>query len=889
MVYAQVDNRSVVFYVAPDGSDRWSGKMPAPDKGMTDGPFATLQRASDAIIELKKQQEGELNQPVNISIREGIYMPDNPLVLTQEHSGTVSCPVVFTAYKNEKPVISGGRYITGWKRVKVNGRQLWSANLRKGKWLFNELWVNNQRRYPARYPKKGYLAVENAPDVTEETQWQDGQNRFLYKKGDLKAWDTVSHGELVVMTKWVESRLPIVSIDEQRRIVTCSKKSCYMPEPGDLYYVENILEVLDSPGEWYLDRKAGNIYYMPVKGEDMAKTTVIAPALTQVINIQGKPEAGKFAENIKFKDLTFSHTGLSVYDTEKVGFYQAAFGVPGMVYGEGIRNCSFENCDFIHFGTYAVELARGCSNNSIAGCNIYDTGAGGIKLGERQIRENEQEQTHDNEITDCSIYDGGLLFHSAVGILIFQSYDNLISHNHIHDFYYTGISAGWTWGYGKSLAKGNIIEFNNVHHIGVRSDGDGPVLSDMGGIYTLGIQPGTVIRNNIFHDIAGFRYGGWGIYFDEGSTDILAENNIVYNTTHGGFHQHYGKDNIVQNNIFAFGRDAQIQRTRQDTHFSFAFKHNIVYWKQGNLLAGNFKYFNDFYDSYFKQVYLTSGISDNKSPYLFKKFILTDKRDKALRRGIIPVDRLKSPVDIDGDFNDLKGIKPILLSRQNVYAEDLSAEVYLAWDEQNFYFAAKVRDNVLRNLFTGGNVWQGDGIQVAFDTLNNAEENSGYDKDDYELGFTLTKEGPQAYCWVASTGSKEGIRDDIKLAVKRENGFTFYKAAIPLKELLPLKPEVVFGFSFGVNDDDSKDSDYHAFDYNIYFDAARKPVSFNYSDKESTSLEGWRKFGLDTHSVIADPLFVAPKKNNFDLKSKSPAFKLGFKAISIKNIGPRAR
>ena len=109
----------------------------------------------------------------------------------------------------------------------------------------------------------------------------------------------------------------------------------------------------------------------------------------------------------------------------------------------------------------------------------------------------------------------------------------------------------------------------------------------MGGIYTLGNQPGTIIRNNVFHDIAGLRYGGWGIYFDEGSTDILAENNLVYRTTHGGFHQHYGEDNIVRNNIFAFGRDAQIQRTRVEDHLSFTFEQNIVYWDEGKLLAGD--------------------------------------------------------------------------------------------------------------------------------------------------------------------------------------------------------------------------------------------------------------------------------------------------------------
>jgi hypothetical protein len=108
----------------------------------------------------------------------------------------------------------------------------------------------------------------------------------------------------------------------------------------------------------------------------------------------------------------------------------------------------------------------------------------------------------------------------------------------------------------------------------------------MAGIYTLGIQPGTVIRNNRFHDIAAIKYGGWGIYYDEGTSDVVSENNVVYRTTHGGFHQHYGKNNVFRNNVIAFGRDAQIQRTRPEAHKSFTFEHNIVYWDRGELTVG---------------------------------------------------------------------------------------------------------------------------------------------------------------------------------------------------------------------------------------------------------------------------------------------------------------
>jgi hypothetical protein len=163
----------------------------------------------------------------------------------------------------------------------------------------------------------------------------------------------------------------------------------------------------------------------------------------------------------------------------------------------------------------------------------------------------------------------------------------VVTHNSIHDFYYTGISIGWTWGYGPALATNNLVTFNHVHHIGVKSDGDGPILSDMAGIYTLGKQPGTRIINNLWHDVAAVRYGGWGIYFDEGSSGIVAMSNLVYRTTHGGFHQHYGETNIVRNNIFAFARDHQIQRTRNEPHLGFTFETNIVYFASGTLVTGD--------------------------------------------------------------------------------------------------------------------------------------------------------------------------------------------------------------------------------------------------------------------------------------------------------------
>jgi hypothetical protein len=265
--------------------------------------------------------------------------------------------------------------------------------------------------------------------------------------------------------------------------------------------------------------------------------------------------------------------------------------VPGAVTGEGIKACRFENCTVAHVGSYGLELGRGCSGNVVANCRFHDLGGGGVKLGETVIRPEGPERSAGNSVVDCLIEDGGRTFPQSVGVWIGQSADNVVARNDISGLNYTGISVGWTWGYGPALATGNRIERNHVHDLGRG------LLSDMGGIYTLGLQRGTVIRGNVFHDIAAFNYGGWGIYFDEGTTEIVAEDNLVYRTTHGGFHQHYGRDNTVRNNIFAFGRDAQLQRTRVEPHRSFTFERNIVFWQRGPLLAGRWTERNADFDN----------------------------------------------------------------------------------------------------------------------------------------------------------------------------------------------------------------------------------------------------------------------------------------------------
>ena len=546
------DPRPSTVYVSPNGRDTWSGTLPTPNPPATDGPLLTPLAARNRVRELRHRGSAG---PVTISLRGGAYPLTDTLVLTSEDSNTT-----YTAYPGERAIISGGSTIGPWKN---NGDHHWTAPVSGHP---RDLFIDGRRAQPARLPVNGFYRI-NGPSS------QQKPFTLKYRAGEIhKAWEN-RNVEVVALLAWAELRMPIVSVDESTRTATFAAN----PQPSNRednarYFVQNVPEGLAAPGAWVYDDTQNTVTYHALAGEDLTQSQAIIPRLKTLVRLDG-------AHDLALKNLDFSY---AAWDSPAAGYaeIQAAIGAPSALEAANAHNVSIDHCTIAHNGGYAVWLRHGSSGNRITNNEIFDMGAGGVKVGETANPSTPDAQVTGNQVTDNDIHDLGFVSPSAVGVWIGQASDCAILHNHIHHLDYTAISVGWTWGYGPTACARNHIAWNNLHDIGQG------ILSDMGAIYTLGVQPGTTIRNNLIHDVVSFSYGGWGIYTDEGSSGILIENNIVYRTRSGGFHQHYGRDNIVRNNIFAFGTDFQLRRSRDEPHLSFTFENNIFYYDQGSLLDG---------------------------------------------------------------------------------------------------------------------------------------------------------------------------------------------------------------------------------------------------------------------------------------------------------------
>ncbi len=518
---ASGDEMPSAFFVAPDGRDT--------NIGTRKEPFATLERARDSIRALRKES-GLPKGGVTVWLRGGIHERTGAFRLTKEDSGTKDASIAYRSYKDEQARLVGGRKIPphAFKpvvddilldrflpevRKKVLNTDLKELGIRDfGKLTprgfgrpshtaHMELFYNARPMTLAQYPNDGFLEIASVPEA----------DRFCYRGDRPTRWQTDKdvwvHGYWT--HDWADSYVKVKKVEQRTRtIFTEEPHGVYGYREGRRFRFLNVLEELDTPGEWYLDRGEGRLYFLPPSPVDKGETLVSMIEEPMVILTD--------VSHVRLIGLTLEsgrHNG---------------------VYAKGGESCLFAGCTVRNVGRNGI-MIEGGENHTVLSCDIHDTGEAAIRMngGDRKTLEPSGHAARNNHLYRfsrwCRTYQPAVNL-AGVGCTV--------SNNHIHDAPHCGI-----------LVDGNdhVVEFNDIHDICVDT-------SDVGAFY-IGrdwSERGNTIRHNYFHHLGGRGRWGWGtqaVYLDDCASGTIVYGNVFFKAGRavaiGG-----GRDNVVENNIF---------------------------------------------------------------------------------------------------------------------------------------------------------------------------------------------------------------------------------------------------------------------------------------------------------------------------------------------------
>jgi len=512
------------YYVSPTGSDSNPGTEAA--------PFATLEKARDVVRTINSSMTGD----ILVYLRGGRYEFSNTFALETQDSGTNGHSVIYQAYPNETPRISGGRTITGWTDTDQDG--IYTASM--GAASFRQMYVDDRRAIRARQ-----LSLDNGTDMGPYYQmnsWDLTNKTVSIDASDISNWSNLNQVEMVIKQHWAQTRMRIDSytINGNEAIVTPlaeELESCFRSSPpayshnNQTYYFENAMEFLDEPGEWYCNTSTQQVHYKPRAGENMSNVQVIVPK--QMENLVEVSDAS----DIQFKGLTIEHSAWSEPDDQGYAGGQACqyftdvepelvpASVPGAVHIEESSNIVLEDNVIQHTGGSGIVTALGSHDNLIKGNLVQDIAANGIHLNLDFV--GGDPTTYNDVVSHNSVTRVGRDYTGGVGIVGSFVYDTVVEHNEVWDAPYSGISMGWGWSHTPfPRLRGNEVCYNEVHHVMQLHD-------DGAGIYMLGSQRGGEVYQNWVHDIAESRwaenYSVAGLYFDNGSSYTIGEDNVLTN------------------------------------------------------------------------------------------------------------------------------------------------------------------------------------------------------------------------------------------------------------------------------------------------------------------------------------------------------------------------
>lgn len=533
--------KTMNVYVSPDGNDSWSGRLPVANKEKNDGPFRTLERANESIAGMS--EAGKLpGMKVQLQIRKGTYEITKPLKLIGTGNEKQPVSILWTNYKQERVVLVGGKELKGFTRVSDRNyldridskyrKNIYEIDLKQndiddyGKMSNRgpgmELFFNEKRMQPARWPNLGYDTIAEVPQTGELVHEgyltrldRDGipsgrhYGRFKYRGERPDGWS--NPGEIYLHGFWVftwnDNVVGVQSIDKEKNEITLKPPyTRYGLLKGGAFFALNVLEELDQPGEWYIDHQKGKLLFWP----------------------PGPIEEGSvFVSLLDSAMMVFENTRNTTLKGITFGFSRS-----NSIIIQGGENNVITGCDFKNLGGIAIQINGGIKNG-VNGCNLYDLAAGGISLrgGDRRSL-----TSAGNFVTNTHIHHFGNWLKTHQSAITLGGVGNYIAHNLIDHGPGTGI-----------MLSGNehILEYNELHHLGQE-------MADVGAFY-MGrnwTQRGNIVRYNFFHDLSGpgANYVN-AVYLDDFTSGTIVHGNIFLRCA-TGIEIGGGRDNEVSNNIF---------------------------------------------------------------------------------------------------------------------------------------------------------------------------------------------------------------------------------------------------------------------------------------------------------------------------------------------------
>lgn len=533
--WAQVN----VVYVSPAGNDMWSGKLPSINEAKTDGPFATLQKAINAVRLMKFSKA---NQQFRIEMRGGLYRLSQPVVLDQEDAGSQEAPLVITSYPGEKAVLSGGMTLTDLRAVqseeilrllpeksrskviqaKADKFPFYRLELNNKEERFFELFYNGEPMHLSRFPRDSFMEIADVKITQKDTAivFSGTGMEFLKNEKDLYC-----HGYWKYV--WYDDYQKVKSFDSDNHTVSFfAPQPRYGYEKGQRFYFTNVISQISQPGDYAFDGATKTVYIYPV--ESGSSYPITTPVIANLIKLYD-------ASWIEIKGIGFEETTSYAIVASKV------------------HHITFDGCSFRNISSEAIQ-GYDVSDFTVKNNVFENLGAGGVELhgGDRVRLISAHNVVDNNEFKNFS----RLIRTHAPAVQVY-GVGAKISHNVIHDAAYTGIYVD---------GNDNIVEYNELYNLGFET-GIG------GAIYLWGNQTflGNEIKNNYIHDVHG--QGGYsfrGIHIDGFVGGVNVHDNVFAKCQQGLLIEGGSHNKIVSNLFIGCDRAVTVEQISLETHRDYA-------------------------------------------------------------------------------------------------------------------------------------------------------------------------------------------------------------------------------------------------------------------------------------------------------------------------------